>query len=40
MRTIKAKIIWLDEFRSYEEAREDTGRWIEICTLKPRVFKP
>ena len=28
MRTIKEDIIWLNEFNSFEEARERIGKWI------------
>lgn len=30
MRTIKEEIIWLNEFDSFEEAKEKLGGWIEI----------
>ena len=30
MRTIKEEIIWLNEFGSFEEAREKIGNWIEV----------
>ncbi|WP_353687075.1 integrase core domain-containing protein [Thermodesulfovibrio sp. 3462-1] len=30
MRTIKEEVIWLNEFGSFEEARERIGRWIEV----------
>ena len=29
MRTIKEEIIWLNEFSSFEEAKEKIERWIE-----------
>jgi len=29
MRTIKEEVIWLNEFSSFEEAREKIGKWIE-----------
>jgi putative transposase len=29
MRTIKEEIIWLNEFASFEEAKEKIGRWIQ-----------
>jgi len=29
MRTIKEEIIWLNEFGSFEEAKEKIGKWIE-----------
>ncbi len=29
MRTIKEEVIWLNEFGSFEEAKEKIGRWIE-----------
>jgi len=29
MRTIKDEIIWLNEFASFEEAKEKIGRWIQ-----------
>jgi len=30
IRTIKEEVIWINEFESFEEAREVIGRWIEI----------
>lgn len=30
MRTIKEEVIWLNEFGSFEEAKERIGKWIEI----------
>ncbi len=30
MRTIKEEIIWLNEFGSFEEAREKISKWIEV----------
>lgn len=30
MRTIKEEIIWLNEFHSLEEAKEQIGEWIEV----------
>jgi putative transposase len=30
IRTIKEEIIWLNEFSSFEEAKEKIGKWIEI----------
>ena len=30
MRTIKEEVLWLNEFGSFEEAKEKIGRWIEI----------
>ncbi len=30
MRTIKEEIIWLNEFGSFEEAKERIGKWIEV----------
>jgi len=30
MRTIKEEVIWLNEFSSFEEARQKIGRWIEV----------
>jgi len=29
MRTIKEEIIWLNEFGSFEEAKEKIGKWIQ-----------
>jgi transposase InsO family protein len=29
MRTIKEEIVWLNEFASFEEAKEKIGRWIQ-----------
>ena len=29
MRTIKEEIIWLNEFVSFEEAKEKIGRWMQ-----------
>ncbi len=30
MRTIKEEVIWLNEFSSFEEAKEKIGQWIEV----------
>ncbi len=30
IRTIKEEIIWLNEFGSFEEAKERIGRWIRV----------
>ncbi|GAB4536649.1 MAG: hypothetical protein Fur0020_04840 [Thermodesulfovibrionia bacterium] len=30
MRTIKEEVIWLNEFNSFEEAKERISRWIEV----------
>jgi putative transposase len=30
MRTLKEEIIWLNEFSSFEEAKEKLGHWIEV----------
>jgi len=30
LRTIKEEILWLNEFSSFEEAKEKVGRWIEV----------
>lgn len=30
MRTIKEEVIWLNEFSSFEEARNKIGKWIEV----------
>jgi len=30
MRTIKEEVVWLNEFDSFEEAREKIGKWTDV----------